>query len=239
MRKMVLAAFMASIFGTGAALAKCEYAYPGCVNCPPRADNYRATKFLWGTACYQCAVHRCSNTSLQCQDNSDNFYVSEEDKKVEEKVDAVLRELGPEIMKISINRSILFEIAEKNPYAAIGLHGVYEGSGTIPVKSTIWAKSDPDGIFDASKVKELLMKFYNNEIPKEFEYEIKENDGKTRIDHELRKTVDGSAYMNIEVSTADADYKETGKITPNIRVNLRWKKEGDDGHWEPTGWETY
>jgi|GEM_PF-1401561 len=239
MRKTVISALLFSVFGTGAALAKCEYAYPGCINCPPGANNYRATKIFLGFGCHLCAVHRCSTTSSQCQENGGIFYVSEEDKMVEEKVDAVLRDLGPEVMKISTDRKILFEIVEKNPYAAIGLHGIYEGSATIPVKSTIWAKGDPDGIFDSRKVKELLMKFYNNEYPGDYEYELKENDEKTRIDHELRKTSDGAAYMNIEISTADANYKEKGKILPNVRVHLRWEKDGDNGHWEPIGWETY
>jgi len=110
----------------------------------------------------------------------------------------------------------------------------------MPEKATAWGNGGPAGsLFDSRKAMELVNEYHNGEVYREEKYESSESGTKIRSDYEVRKKADGSGYLDIQISTADAEYRETGKILPNIRVQLRRVENEQGGYREPVGWEEY
>jgi len=146
-------------------------------------------------------------------------------------------------LKLMENKNIALDIADKNPYAAFFFAGLYAEStrGTpIMAKSPRGSSGayDPE-LLTTEKVKELINKYHNGEVMEKIK---PRKDAKNRfiMDYELVKTVDGAGYLIFEGALADSQNREIEKLSPNIRVQLkRIGGEGDDGHWEPIGWETY
>jgi len=165
-------------------------------------------------------------------------------KAVHKELGRILNRWNPvDQLKLMENQKIALEIADKHPYAAFFFAGLYAMSTQ---GAPIMAKSPrgSSGVYDpelltTEKVKELINKYHNGEVMEKIKPK-KDVQNRFIMDYELVKTADGAAYLTFESALADKQNREIEKISPNIRVNLkRIGDDGDNGHWEPIGWQAY
>jgi len=150
----------------------------------------------------------------------------------------MLKIFMPPDMRLAKNQSLAFEIAEKNPHTAMIFSSLYDD-----ISKTLLPEKGPmmfgfgDIALDAALAREIIVKHDNRERP---EKPARISDAKVIAEYEVRRLAEGNGYLNIAMHKADDKGREIEKILPNIRIQLqRIGEEGDDGHWEPVGWETY
>jgi|GEM_PF-2397049 len=155
-----------------------------------------------------------------------------------EEATKMLKIFMPPDMRLAKNQELAFEIAEKSPHAAMIFSSLYDDrSKTLLPEKGPMMFGFGDIVLDAALAREIIVKHDNRERP---EKPAKVSDAKVIAEYEVRRLTDGNGYLNIAMHKADNKGREIEKILPNIRIQLqRIGGDGDDGHWEATGWQTY
>jgi len=237
MRKKFLAVFLASLLGAGwmeSAQATCkDQQFPGCAACP--AGEYVRAGRIRGGKCYPCSHAYCEKEECPSQGNSHTS-----PSKKQQLIEKILRDFEGDKLFLSGNQAIALEMAQKNPWAATTFLGLYMGPNTAssssPERATAWGIKKP---MDARIASDMINAHHEGKDDPQNHVVAGDSEERIRVDYEVRKNADGGAYLEFRVSTADAQYRETGKILPNVRLQLRRVENEPDGHWEPVGWEEY
>jgi len=237
MRKKFLAVCLASLLGAGwidSAQATCkDLQFPGCTACPAGV-HVRAAR-VRGGVCVPCSHSYCEKEECESQKNS-----RLSPSKKQQIIEKVLRDSEGEKLFLSGNQTIALEIAKKNTWAAITFLALYMGPNTAssssPERATAWGIKKP---MDVDIASDMINAHHEGREDPRNSLITGDSEEKIRVDYEVRKNADGSAYLEFRVSTADAQYREIEKILPNVRLQLRRVENEPDGHWEPIGWEEY
>jgi len=157
---------------------------------------------------------------------------------VRETVRAALKKREAPPTRILAGQEIALEIAEKNPYAAlifVAFHDSFvKGRMMAEVDEATLPRFDPP--LNAQTAHTLVRQYYSGEVL-ENELQPDRNAALVRVDHAVRKTADGAAYLTLKIYDVDAEYREIGPRLPHIRVNMQWKDDDKGGYWEPVTWQ--
>jgi len=236
MKKTALMAALASLLGfaaVGYAADDDRLVFPGCDRCDSKDIAYEGEK------------HRgwCKNASDFCGAAMMCDSASAEETERIQALKAALKTMNGGPLVVHENKAIALEIANINPWAAESFAFIYstghEGRGFIENSEFVGMDFlDPASFTPDSAKKSIAFYHSKQELsPEEFASLRKEGTEKIRTVHEVSKTADGGAWLNLRISTVDADFKETGRILPNVRIKLRRVGSETDGYWEPVGWE--
>jgi len=229
MKKTVLAALVFSVFGTGVALANCEYRYKAgeCADCYSGSYERRATK-RWG--CRPCSHATCMDPSGSTGEpeisSCDNQLASSDLNSIQAD------------LRLAKNQNVALEIAKVNPHVAMIFSSLYDDRSLtlLPEKGPI-VFGFGDIALDSALARELIQKHDNRE---RLEKPEKMSDAWIIANYGIRPTTGSAGYLTIEMVKVDKEDREIEKILPNVRVQLqRVGDEQDNGYWEPIGWETY
>jgi len=190
--------------------------------------------FLWST----CAFPKPSESGKSSVEKTAFESDSAEFKNaIRKEVKEILKARGWVDLRLYPNKAITLEIADKNPYSAIIFSGLYDNAHPpLPEKGPMFFTLG-DIFLTPDSSRKIIEKYASGENVKVDE---KRSENNIIAEYEIRRTIGKSGYLNIEVYKIDNEWREIEKILPNIRVQLkRIGGEGDDGHWEPTGWGTY
>jgi len=187
-------------------------------------------EFLLGMSAAFCIMS--AQGSEPAQLHSDAFK-----KDVRKEVEKIAKTRGWVDLHLSPNQAIAFEIADKNPHAAIVFTSLYDDvPPPLPEKGPMFfTLGDID--LDSETAIIFIKKYAARE---KVEEPAKKSNHRVFAEYEIRRTTGGMGYLNIEMYKADEKDREIEKMLPNIRVNLkRIGGDGDGGHWEAIGWQTY
>jgi len=191
---------------------------------------------VWNCLLASSMAVLCSATVAQSVDTEALIFK----KAVKEQASKILTALGPAPLKLGKNQSIALQMVDKNPYAAMIFSSLYDDRSKTPLPEKgpmIFGFGDV--ALEPEPTKEFIRKYDNREKIDRSAL-VKQSDSTIFAEYDVRKTADGNGYLTIEMIKADKQGREIEKILPYIRVNLkRIGGKGDNGHWEPVGWQTY
>jgi len=170
-------------------------------------------------------------------------YAADEETERIQALRTALKAMNGGPLVLSENKAIALEIANINPWAAASFVVLYseghEGKGFIENSEFVGLDFVDPASFTPDNAKKLIAFYHSKQEPSAEELASLQKNGteKIRTVHEVTKTADGGAWLNLRISTVDADFKETGRILPDVRIQLRRVGNDTDGYWEPVGWE--
>jgi len=143
------------------------------------------------------------------------------------------------------NKNIALEMADVNPWAAQSFMIIYavsaDESNNIPEKSEFMGMNQVGpASLTPENVKEMVHIYHDKKAPTREDAArlMPAGNAKIRTVHEVTKSADGGAWLEMRISAVDAqDYTEIQRILPDVRVKLRRVADEKGGHWEPVGWE--
>jgi len=174
-----------------------------------------------------CAMGFAGLAQAECKLNSSSCVIQEE------------------LLRMTENKNIALEIADINPWAAQSFMLIYAKSAdenrSILEKSEFMGMNrvEPSSL-TPENVKEMVHIYHDKKTPTREDAArlMPAGNAKIRTVHEVTKTADGGAWLEMRISAVDAqDYMEIKRILPDVRVKLRRVANEKGGHWEPVGWE--
>jgi len=170
-------------------------------------------------------------------------YAADEETEKIQALRTALKAMNGGPLVLSENKAIALEIANVNPWAAESFAFIYstgqEGKGFVANSEFVGMDFVDPASFTPDTAKKFIEFHHSKQEPSAEELANLQKNGteKIRTVHEVTKTADGGAWLNLRISTVDADFKETGRILPDVRIKLRRVGNDTSGYWEPVDWE--
>gem|GEM_PF-2297715 len=244
MKKTVFVAAMVSLLG----LTSIGYAnedddapmlFPGCGGCDPsvidKAGEWVTVARFW---------KKCQRSGDYCGGRARCSTSTFSEEGETEIIKSILRASKGRYLFMKENKNIALAVADVNPWAAESFALMYalsqdENRNILENSEFMGMDFVSPSSFTAGNAKKIINAYHEglDFSPDEMADIKKGGREKIRTVHEVTKTADDGAWLNIRISTVDSEYKETGRILPDVRIKLRRVENAEGGYWEPIDWE--